>query len=287
MAEVTRALEAAARWVRVLQFTSIGLMVLSFIVYIFADELVGMAYRRAIGREMTAAGIDARLMSTTPPVGFRLVATYEAPGDLVGAAWSEADGGLWLADGEGALLLFEPAEGTLIRRVGESVLTSPRSVSLTPDNRLLVADLGQRAVLYLHPDGGLQSRIEAPAIATGEDFQPLQAVHGPAGRLYVLNAGRPAGILVWPESGPPRTFISRGGQAAIASDGTYLYSTGMPVNRRPLAQVSAVGSDVFAHIAIDRLWALPYWDRPFTGIVVDHEGFITLVDERGDRKSVV
>lgn len=257
------------------QITLVVMTILAFLAFVFADNMVAAFQRRAIWGKLQREGLSQAAMRPTPIEGWGLESSVPIEGDLHGSYLT--DHALWIADGNGEIIRFDVNERAISERITNGQFISPRGVSQSVNGQLIVADPLRRAVVYLGKDGETSRVLEASL----DEFIPIRAIESTDGRLYVLSAGEPMGLFVWPVEQTPRMLFSRGGQVDLRGRGENVYTTGSLIDGLPFAKISPGGLNLLQTARSKRLWALPFWEVPLVGLDIDADGFVTLVDAEG------
>lgn len=270
------ALQRIGAVLRILRIIGIVASVAAFLVFVFSDNWLARVMERAVRQELEEEGLTPSDMRPTPIEGFSVAGTAPVEGDLYGSTLSADGSGVWIASGDGRLIHYGIAEGTVTRSLPLDEMPSPRDVALAPDGRLLVAD-PSGIVGYVDSDGNVEVvyRREGAAV----ELFPVQAVQdGEA--LLILNGGPSPGIVVWTGEAAVARYGYGHVTDMVARDG-YVYVSGGHESGLPVAKLSRAGVDTFVPVDTTWIWALSYWDRPFVSLDVDELGFITIVDQAG------
>lgn len=273
-----RGREMIGRILRGLRVAGIVASVAAFLVYVYADNIIGWQMERSVRAELSAEGLSRSVMRPTPIEGFALTATLPLAGEFYGSALTHDGSGVWLADGTGAIVLFDLQSHRNVQRLEYEGFERPEGVFVTADERLLISDPGAGHVYSWDQEGRVE-RIDAPSNVSA--FIPTRAVLGSDGMLYVLNQGYPPGILSLPSGKPAVTVYGQDQLYDLQVSGVHLVTAGVQASGFPLAKVSSVGVDVFANVDPERMWALPYWNEPFVAVGIEPDGFITIADRAG------
>lgn len=105
---------------------------------------------------------------------------------------------MYIADTENSRILVADLDGGLIQIIGEEILTIPRGIFVTEEQRIYVADEGNQMIHVFSQEGELiveYGRPDHPLFGDHTPFLPQKLVVDPRGNIYVISQGNTYGII--------------------------------------------------------------------------------------------
>ena len=167
---------------------------------------------------------------------------------------------MYIADTENKRVLVANLEGDLIQIIGEDLLSIPRGIFVTEDQKIYVADEGNQMVHVFDENGELieeYGRPDHPLYGDHTPFLPQKLVVDSRENIYVISQGNTNGII----------------QLSQANDGEFLGYFG--VNRARINLMGMFRDLIFTEEQREQLF--PTVPATTTNIAIDNTGLIHTV----------